>query len=186
MSIPIGNAILMRPKSDSDRCCMFIGIISDTHDRLDMIDRAVTALNGEGVELVLHAGDFISPFVLPHLFALKAPFIGVFGNNDGDRTLLAKRAGDRENFDLRHEFAVLDAGERRIYLAHGADAELIDRITALGCFDVVVRGHTHRAEIKREGRTLIVNPGEVCGYITGISSMAVMETEELEAEIIEL
>ncbi|MDH7593858.1 MAG: metallophosphoesterase [Methanomicrobiales archaeon] len=165
---------------------MFIGIISDTHDRLDMIDEAVKVLNDGNVDLVLHAGDFVSPFVLPRLFALKAPVIGVFGNNDGDRALLAKRAAERGNFELCREFAVVEAEERRIFLIHGADPELADRFAALGCFDAVVRGHTHHAGIKREGKTLVVNPGEVCGYITGLSSIAVMETNEMEAEIIEL
>ncbi len=41
---------------------MNIGIISDTHDNLALIKKAVTFFNGEKVDLVLHAGDFVSPF----------------------------------------------------------------------------------------------------------------------------
>ncbi|MEM3615578.1 MAG: metallophosphoesterase family protein, partial [Candidatus Methanomethylicia archaeon] len=43
---------------------MKIGIISDTHDRLQMIDEAVKRLNEENVEYVLHAGDYIAPFAV--------------------------------------------------------------------------------------------------------------------------
>ena len=69
---------------------MRIGILSDTHDYLDMVDAAVNRLNREGVDLVLHAGDYISPFVVPRLAKLKSPLIGVLGNNDGDHQLLAE------------------------------------------------------------------------------------------------
>lgn len=165
---------------------MLIGIVSDTHDRLEAIDRVVERLNDAGVELVLHAGDFVSPFVLPRLFALNAPVVGVFGNNDGDRTLLLRRAGEREHFRLCREYEVLEAGGKRILLAHGADAELLDRIAATGCFDLVVRGHTHRAGVTWQGRTLVVNPGEVCGYIAGRSTIAVLDTKTMEAEIVEI
>jgi len=52
---------------------MIVGIISDTHDRLPMIDEAVKRLNEMNVELVLHAGDYIAPFVASHFKPLKAP-----------------------------------------------------------------------------------------------------------------
>jgi putative phosphoesterase len=41
---------------------MIIGIISDSHDNLTQIKIAVDIFNREKVELVLHAGDFVSPF----------------------------------------------------------------------------------------------------------------------------
>jgi len=66
-------------------------LISDTHDRLRLIDEAVERLNEKSSELVLHAGDYVAPFVASHFKPLKAPLIGVFGNNDGDRTLLKKK-----------------------------------------------------------------------------------------------
>lgn len=68
---------------------MKIGILSDTHDRLPMIERAVERFNAGGVGLVLHAGDFVSPFTALPLQELEADFVGVFGNNDGDRVAIA-------------------------------------------------------------------------------------------------
>lgn len=71
-----------------------IGILSDTHDNIPRIKDAVTRLNKEGVDLVLHAGDYIAPFVMGTLKDLNAEMIGVFGNNDGDRDLLVKKCAD--------------------------------------------------------------------------------------------
>jgi predicted phosphodiesterase len=47
---------------------------------MPMIEKAVKKLNKENVELVLHAGDYVSPFVIPKFKALNAKLIGVFGN----------------------------------------------------------------------------------------------------------
>ena len=70
---------------------MLIGILSDTHDNVPKTRAAVKRLNTEGVACVLHAGDFIAPFIIDTLKDLAAPMTGVFGNNDGDRILLEKK-----------------------------------------------------------------------------------------------
>jgi len=165
---------------------MIIGLISDTHDNLPMIERAVKRLNSEGVELVLHAGDYVAPFVIPRLKDLKAKVIGVFGNNDGDRELLKRRSIEHGNMELRGNFAEITVGNVKIALMHGTEDELLKALISSQCFDVLVHGHTHMAEVYRKGRMLVVNPGEVCGYITGKSTVALLNTEKLEAKIVEI
>jgi len=53
-------------------------------------------------------------------------------------------------------------------------------------YDVVVRGHNHRAEVARHGKTLLINPGEIWGHLTGRRSVAVLDTSSLKVEMIEL
>ena len=67
---------------------MKIGIISDTHDNLPQIRKAVKVFNREKVDLVFHAGDFVSPFTALEFKNLNSPLYGVFGNNDGDKLYL--------------------------------------------------------------------------------------------------
>ncbi|MCS7095758.1 MAG: metallophosphoesterase [Candidatus Bathyarchaeota archaeon] len=165
---------------------MMVGIISDTHDNLPLVDRAVKKLNSEGVTLVLHAGDYVAPFVIPKFKELKSRIVGVLGNNDGDRELLKKRAAEHGNMELRGNFAEVQAGNVKIALIHGHEDELLKALINGQSFEVVVHGHTHMAEVYRKGRTLVVNPGEVCGYITGKSTISLLDTERLEAKIIEI
>ena len=166
---------------------MLIGLMADTHDRLPLVEEAVKALNERGVELVLHAGDFIAPFVIPRLARLEAKVIGVFGNNDGDKMLLLKRASETGGkVELRGLFAEIQAGGLRIALLHGHEGELLRSLIACGAYDVVVHGHTHQAGERREGRTLVVNPGEVCGYLYGRPSVAVLDTEKMSVEFVYL
>ncbi|RLI42552.1 metallophosphoesterase [Candidatus Bathyarchaeota archaeon] len=165
---------------------MMIGLIGDTHDNLPLIDKAVMRLNEEKVEIVLHAGDYVAPFVVPRFKNLKARLIGVFGNNDGDREMLKKRFSEYEGLELHGNFAAITVESLRIALLHGHEEELLKALISSQGFDVIVHGHTHKAEIRKEGKTLIVNPGEVCGYLTGKSTMALLDTHRCEAKIIDL
>lgn len=165
---------------------MLIGLIADTHDNLPMVDKAIKRLNEEKVGLVLHAGDYVAPFVIPKFKELKAKLIGVFGNNDGDHEFLKKRFSENESLEIRGNFADLTVEGVRIVLLHGSDGELLKALVDSDGFDVVVHGHVHNAKAYRKGRTLVVNPGEVCGYLTGKSTIALLDTVKREVRIIEL
>jgi len=165
---------------------MLIGVIADTHDNLPMIEKAVKKLNKENVALVLHAGDYVSPFVIPKFKALNAKLIGVFGNNDGDHEFLKKRFSETENCEIRGRFAEINAEGFKIALLHGDETELLNALINCEYFDAVITGHAHSLEVRKKGKTLVVNPGEVCGYLSGKSTMALLDTEKREAKLVEI
>ncbi|MCW4045752.1 MAG: metallophosphoesterase [Candidatus Bathyarchaeota archaeon] len=165
---------------------MLIGIISDTHDNLPMVKRAVEKLNAAKVSLVLHAGDYVAPFVIPKFKALNTRLIGVFGNNDGDHELLKKRCSECENCEIRGRFAEINADGFKIALLHGDELELLGALVNCGNFDAVVHGHSHTVGASKKGKTLVINPGEVCGYLTGKCTLALLDTARGEAQIVEL
>ena len=53
-------------------------------------------------------------------------------------------------------------------------------------FDLIVYGHTHRAEVRREGRTTVINPGEGSGWTSGQATAAWFDSVTREAEIFPL
>ena len=164
---------------------MIVGIMADTHDRLPLVDKAVERLNEEKVELVLHAGDYIAGFVIPHFKPLRANLIGILGNNDGDHELLRKKF-EELGFDLRGAFADVKVDGLRIAMLHGKYEELLHSLISVESHDVIVHGHTHKAKTYRKGKTLVINPGEVCAYVTKKSTLAKLNTETLDVEIIPL
>jgi len=164
---------------------MIVGLMADTHDRLPFIDKAVERLNQEKVDLVLHAGDYIAGFSVQHLEPLKAPLVGVFGNNDGDHELLQKKF-EKLDAELRGRFAEIVVDGLKIAMLHGEEEGLLNSLINAESHDFIVHGHTHEAKIYQKGKTLIVNPGEVCGYLSGKSTIAVLNTEAREAKIIQL
>jgi len=157
---------------------MLLGIISDTHDRLDTIDRAVTLFNQLGVGLVLHAGDWCAPFALLRFRALKAGLKGVFGNVDGERVKLLENAS-KLGFELA-ELVEFKAGSLEAAVVHGVDERIVNALARCGEYGLVIRGHSHQRLSHTVKGCLLVNPGEACGYLTGESSAATFETETLE------
>jgi putative phosphoesterase len=165
---------------------MLIGVISDTHDNLPLIEKAVQALNEQRVGLVLHAGDYVAGFVVPKLAKLNCPLIGVFGNNDGDHELLKKRFIETANCTIHDRFTQITIESYRIALLHGHETELLNAIVDSGYFNAVIHGHSHNLSIEQKGKTLSINPGELCGYLTGKSTVAILDTVKQQARIIEL
>jgi putative phosphoesterase len=165
---------------------MLVGLMSDTHDCLPLVRTAVREMNDREVGLVLHAGDFVAPFVATELHQLRAPFIGVFGNNDGDHPLLKKRISEKPGFEIRGFFATTLFEDRSIAILHGHEPDLLAALVRGDTFDLVVQGHSHQRGAVQRGKTLVVNPGEVCGYLTGVATIALYDTRTGEAEFLEL
>jgi len=161
---------------------MRIGIIADTHDRLPFIDKAVRKLNEQEVELVLHAGDYIAPFVVSRFKPLKARMIGVFGNNDAEKDLLRTKF-DTIAAEVRGRFAQVTVDDLRVALLHGEESSLLEALINTDSYDVVVHGHTHQAKVYKKGNTLVVNPGEVCGYLSDRATIAFLDSERADVEV---
>ena len=163
---------------------MIIGLISDTHDNVPYIKKAITRLKEERVKLVLHAGDYIAAFTAKPYAELDAPMIGVFGNNCAETALL-KQVYAEVGCDIRGFFAEVEAEGLKIALFHGHRKQDVDRAKS-GDNDVVVYGHSHRSSISEENGVLVINPGEVCGYLTGTNSIGFLDTEKRFAWISEI
>ena len=157
---------------------MTVGIIADSHENMPAIARAVELFNREGVEVVLHAGDIISPITAKEFERLEARMIAVFGNNDGEKFFLREKFSPFGEIHERRWEGDLDG--RRILLIHEPD--LLEALASSGRYDVIVYGHTHRGEIM-PGKTLVINPGECGGWLTGRHTVALLDTGTLSAVI---
>ena len=158
---------------------MRVGLVSDSHDHVVRLREAVSLLNRLAVDTVLHAGDYCSPFAVLELGRLEAPLHGIWGNNDGD-IYRPTRAFAEIGGRLEWQWWESTIDGRRILMMH--EPRGIEALAAGGDYDLVVYGHTHRREEHAVGRTRIVNPGEICGWLGGIASFAVYDTASAEVE----
>lgn len=157
---------------------MKVVLMSDSHDRMDKLYAAVEWCNEKGVDYVLHAGDLVAPFVTRALKNLTAPYIIVFGNNDGERHGLSVMFKDKI-FEPPYE---LELDGKKIAMLHEPDPlESVDKEK----YDLILYGHTHAVDIQL-GKPIIVNPGELCGWLSGRATMALWDTITMNIEIIEL
>lgn len=163
---------------------MKIGILSDTHDHMPNIEKAVELFSKIGVEAVIHAGDFCSPFTLAQFKPLAdkgLKMYAVFGNNDGDRALLVRRGGEFCSFQDGSRIVTLDG--RTFAVMHYPD--LADDLFRSGAYDVVIYGHDHKRRVEGGAKKLL-NPGTCAGYLADAATVAVLETSDLRVEILSL
>jgi putative phosphoesterase len=158
--------------------------MSDSHDHLDRLALAVQQLRDRKIELLLHAGDFIAPFTIPVLDQVGCPIRAVFGNNDGEKVGLHTRLTGLGH-QLSERPQAYEWKGRRFLLLHEPAA--LDALEGSPHYDLVVYGHTHQIDLRQpETGALLLNPGEVCGWVTGKASCAVVNLAQRQIELIEL
>ena len=162
---------------------MKVGLMADSHDRVPAIAELLRLMHQAGVSLVLHAGDYVSPFSLKPFEDTHMALQGVFGRNDGDPQGLLSRAGagiGLEIFESPHSF---DVGGSQILLVHDI-ADVQKR--SIKAHSVVVYGFAHQQSMKTQGDTLLVNPGEACGWMYGTPGAAILDLDTRQVEFLTL
>lgn len=161
---------------------MRLGIFADAHDHVDHMRIAVGLFNEAQCDLVVFAGDYCSPIVVPPMRKLSCRVIACWGDNDGNRTGI--EGGMRiVGFVGEPPFGFRLRDGTRVLLTHLPDSikGLVDDA------DLIVTAHSHRPSVVKDARgRLFVNPGELSGWFFRQPSVAIVNTDPLEATIIRL
>lgn len=139
---------------------LIIGVVSDTHissAREEVPEKIINEF--KNVDMILHAGDLTSLFVLEKLKRLCSNVFAVWGNMD--------------SFEVRKvlpEKMIIPVGKFKIGLVHGSGApknltELVSGIFAKDNVDVIVFGHSHHPFNQKIGKVLYFNPGSATDKI---------------------
>jgi putative phosphoesterase len=162
---------------------MKVGLLADTHDRVPAIAELIQKMLERGVSLVMHAGDYCSPFSLEPFLHSNVALLGIFGRNDGDPEGLKATAAHGVGMELYESPHSFEVAGHRILIVH--DLGEVNR-RSIESHRYVVHGFTHKQETINRGKTLVVNPGEGCGWLTGQCTAAILDLETSEVEIITL
>jgi len=162
---------------------MKLGVISDSHDNLDAIALALNVFEKEDVEAILHAGDITSPFTARALGNAGKKVYAVFGNCDGEKLGL-KQAFSEIGGEICEDLIDYEFDGRSIFMTH-KDSIAIP-VSASGHFDIVIYGHTHRHVVKKVKDKLLLNPGELSGWVTHQKTLAILDLDKLDAKIVKL
>ncbi|MEN6425333.1 MAG: metallophosphoesterase [Phycisphaerales bacterium] len=156
---------------------MRIGIVSDTHDHHRNVIQAVEIFARHKVRYVLHAGDIVAPFTAKAFAELSGTkFIAVFGNNDGEKLFL-KHAIEGFGGEIHEHRYRGELADRKVYMTH--TDHNVQEVAASQMYDLLVYGHTHRQDIRKVGRTLIINPGEATDWITGSARVVILDLDDM-------
>lgn len=163
---------------------MKIGICSDSHDQIVHLRAAVTFCNSFGVQMMIHCGDLISPFMLDELARFGGPVHLIYGNNAGDQHLISSWCGVKYPSITHHGIlGAVEAGGLKIAFTHYP--EMARGLASQGRFQVVCCGHNHCNRVEKIGQTLLVNPGELLGK-DGQPGFCILDSQNQEIERVEV
>ena len=161
---------------------MLIGIISDSHDHLDNVRKAVKIFKKKKVARVYHAGDMVSPPMVVLFDGLELGM--VYGNNDGEKVGLPKKIA-KIGGELGPEVLEGECKQGKIALYHGTDSTILNALIRCGKYKIVITGHTHEVENRLDGVTRVLNPGTAHGFGKQATIM-LYDTALDQAEVVEL
>ncbi|MBF0099908.1 MAG: YfcE family phosphodiesterase [Desulfobacterales bacterium] len=159
---------------------MLIAVMSDSHDHIWNLRRALEKIKLNQAQMIIHCGDFVAPFMLKELETFAIPVHGVFGNNDGDQFLLTQLSYELKHIKLHGITGELDIHGYKIGFAH-------ERVKAQGLlyqhdFHLVCYGHSHQYEqVQIDPNTILLNPGEIMGK-DGPAGFCMVDTQTKTCE----
>jgi len=141
---------------------MKIGILSDTHTKVQKAKATLDLLLANGAEFIVHAGDVCQLETLELLKNCGKRYVAVYGNNDAH---LVQHHNDFNLVQEPHHFKLSDT---KFKLMHMPFYMVPDS-------EIIIFGHTHQFEVEMSNGTLYLNPGESCARNKPISECAILE-----------
>ncbi len=169
---------------------MKVCIVSDSHDRIELLHTAVEDAKKRGAEAILHCGDIVAPYTLKKLHTFGLPMHAIHGNNQGDLAELCRLSRDpKHQLTYYGRDATLELGGKKIFLVHFP--HYAEAMALTGKYDLVCCGHNHRTRIDtiknmQSSETWLVNPGSSSGMDNIPPTYAFGDLETMEFSIINI
>jgi len=163
---------------------MKIAIISDSHDNLPNIEKAIRYINQQKIRIIIHCGDVCAPGVLREMLNLfKGDKIHlVKGNVDGDIEGI-KNLEEKNPAKLKFsgQTGKLEIDGLSLVFCH--DPYVAKKMAESQKYVFVFHGHTHKPWQETIGKTTIINPGTLAGLFNK-ATFAIFDTETKKAQLI--
>jgi len=141
---------------------MKIAVMSDSHDNIWNLRKALDIIKSEHCKIIIHCGDFVAPFMFKELAQAGIPVHCVFGNNDGDKHLLTRFAIESNGIITLHSIiGEVDQDGVKIGFTH--EWPVAEGLAATGKYHLFCFGHSHQYMLKQIGTTIVLNPGDIMG-----------------------
>ncbi len=169
---------------------MKITIISDIHDHIWNLKKALSSSELQHTDAMLCCGDLCAPFIIKLLGqAYTKPIHIVFGNNDGDGAAIISNANNFENIHIHGEYFRGEFDGKTFAMNHYPDKAR--KLAENDSYDVVCYGHNHTLAQENVGKTLLLNPGAIMGFHGGRledipATFIILNTDDLSTETLSL
>jgi len=155
---------------------MQIAIMADSHDNLTNLKKTLAYLNNLGIKKIIHCGDICQAQTLNFI---QQKFNGQIylslGNCDNLEDFKKERTNTKifTNFGSFSSFAFCHYKKKALELAKTSN------------YDLIFYGHSHQPWLEKKGKTLLINPGNLCGIFYK-PSFAIYDTKKQNLSLIRL
>lgn len=155
---------------------MKIGIISDIHDQLDNLQKAINYFDGLNVEKIICLGDVCREETIAKLSqSFQGDILLIRGNAD---------VYDTDNLiaypNIKDFGEIAEENINGLNIAFFHEPEKIKKI--INQMDFIFYGHTHRPWLEQKNKTIIANPGNLAG--SGyLATFAILDTNSKKLEL---
>ncbi len=146
---------------------MKIGVLSDSHFKVEYTKEVINLLKKNGAEYLIHAGDLCLEENLKLLKESNLPYVSVFGNNDMSLISISNKYNIKQE---PYPFKIKETTFKLMHLPY----------YMIGDCDVVIFGHTHIFESEYKNKMLFLNPGEVCAREKPLIECVLLEIKDNE------
>lgn len=137
---------------------MKLGIIADTHDNSNMIEKAIGYFKKHKIKHLIHAGDLTSPTMLEYFKEFKCVF--VLGNSDNKCEKLDCKCRDL-GFEEMKKINKFTFEDKKFIVFHGDNVPEFRKAVSSGEYDYIIKGHTHFFEDYVRNGSHVINPGSL-------------------------
>lgn len=170
---------------------MRIAIMSDSHDNIPNMEKALKYINEHRINFIIHCGDLAAPSMLKDVMVpnFNGQIHMVYGNV-GDPDLLNQVANKCKEVKVHGDRGEVEVEGKKIGFCHTPmEAK---KLAETGQFNIVFYGHTHRPweeKIEVGSQKLevrMVNPGTLAGmFYKATFAIYDTNTDKLELIILE-
>jgi putative phosphoesterase len=158
---------------------MKIAIMSDSHDNWANLEKAIAIANEQACEYLLFAGDLIAPPGIAVLNKFNGKIKFVWGNNEAERVGITRKMDATEGkIEMCGDIYEDTLDGVRVFMNHYP--KIGELAAKSGDYDLVIFGHTHEYQEDKVGPCLLLNPGEIQGYLSGVASFVLFDSHSKE------
>ena len=166
---------------------MKISILSDIHDHVWNLQKALSKQLLQETDTMLFCGDLCAPFIIKLLGqGYTKPIHLVLGNNDGDVAAIISNARNFPNIHIHGEYFRGEFDGKTVAMNHYPDKSRL--LAENGGYDTVCYGHNHTLAEETVGNTLLINPGAIMGFHGGKledipATFVILDTINMQTEV---
>jgi len=158
-----------------------IGIISDTHDNVVNIQKAMKVFEEKEVDFIVHCGDIVAPGTIKYFNGIHTKFVK--GNCEGDIELIKEKLKEISG-EYLGQIGDIKVNGKRIAAYHGDNKLILKLLIQSKLFDYIFTGHTHQKRDEKIGEVRIINPG--AHFFGGENTVALLDTGSDSVEFVEV